>query len=66
MTPPERREAARLRSERWRRAWHHAETPGATPVAGGRYQPKHMASAAQASTGAGSIGGQDLAKPGDV
>ena len=32
MTLEERREKARLRSERWRRAWDHAEASGATAI----------------------------------
>jgi hypothetical protein len=57
MTPQERRERARLRSERWRRAHGIGQEARATAVALGRHQPKHMVSAAQASPRAGSVSG---------
>jgi hypothetical protein len=42
----ERREAARLRSERWRRAWHHAKTARAKAMACGRLLALDMVQAA--------------------
>jgi len=60
------RKAARLRSKRWRRAWHRPETPGATALACGSYLALDVVSAAQSCPRARGLGGQGGAKPSDV